>query len=72
MFSAFKRLRQLVLIAVAEDGETLEAKIAGIINGCSNRETPLRMEDVLLVSELRDNLTSIKGLASVDVDLTFS
>lgn len=31
-------------------GETLETKISGTITGCSNGETPLRMQDVLLCS----------------------
>lgn len=41
-------------------GETLETKSSGIITGYSNRGTPLPMEDVLLVSEWRDNLMSVK------------
>nr|XP_029728517.1 uncharacterized protein LOC115266424 [Aedes albopictus]XP_029734291.1 uncharacterized protein LOC115269610 [Aedes albopictus] len=72
VFAIYGKLRQSIAINVAKDGVTLEAKVAGTITGCSNRGMPLRMEDVLLVPELWDNLMSVKKLANAGVDVTFS
>lgn len=71
VFSTLNKLSSPVIINVAKDGETLEARKKGVIEGVSNRGVQMKINDVLYIPDLRDNLMSVKKLAKAGISVLF-